>query len=163
MSWHVFIEVAVVVLVVVSSCFASSRNSTIFTSVPEVEGEIFRLRSQILMLSSPVFQQMLLSDMKEAHEGRIVLKEKLREEFRLVLPWLSEVNKAKLKVTIDSAPVCLRWADEYEIEELRATCEAFYLAQDPNSPAALDVAVEFGLHSRTEQCAKAGVITWQNK
>mmetsp|Transcript_48806 Transcript_48806/g.123809 ORF Transcript_48806/g.123809 Transcript_48806/m.123809 type:complete len:259 (-) Transcript_48806:238-1014(-) len=119
----------------------------------KVEGELFPVRSLLLMLASPVFGRMLELDMRESQEGRIELPGKSKEEFKQVLPWLNDLEP-KVAVTVETLPVLLRWAREYEIERLTTTCERFLSGVEVSVPE-LKLALDFGLKERTEQCLSA--------
>jgi len=119
----------------------------------EVEGESFPVRSLLLMLASPVFGRMLESDMRETHEGRIYLPGKSKDEFKQVLPWLNDLEP-KVAVTVETLPVLLRWAQEYEIDRLTAACERF-LSDVDVSVTELKLALDFNLKERTAQCLSA--------
>ena len=121
----------------------------------EVEGEVFNVHSQPLMLASAVFQRMLEHDMQESNAGRIRLVGKLKEEFRSILPWVSVNRQGARTVTSGNFPVLLRWADEYQLGELEDACEQFLLSESPVSPEALKTAVEFNLERRVAQCTEA--------
>ena len=54
-----------------------------------VEGDVFRLHSQPLMMKSSVFRRMLESQMSEAADRNIRLDGKLEYEFVQVLPFFS--------------------------------------------------------------------------
>ena len=54
----------------------------------ELEGGLLQVHSHVLMAASEVFARMLQSGMQEAQSGRIVLKEKPLDDFKVVLEHL---------------------------------------------------------------------------
>ena len=121
-----------------------------------VEGEVFHLNSFPLMASSQVFHRLLTSPMSEALSGNIDLPGKLKEEFRLVLPWLTKVEDKTKLTKNDNVEILLRWAREYEIKALKDECEHhLMLWHSADNVPALELATEFGLHQRVKQCVDA--------
>ena len=62
----------------------------------EVEGEVFRMHSFVLMYQSPVFATMLKAGMRENQEGRIKLEGKKKVEFAEFLRQLQTLKVRKL-------------------------------------------------------------------
>lgn len=114
-----------------------------------IEGQDIPVYSQVLMLASPVFQQMLSTGMKEGIEGQVELKDESREEFDVF--WSLLVHRANL--TTENVTFLSVWADKYQIEGLRDRCERFIIDNLPISCAGLEHAVKYKLPSRTTQCA----------
>ena len=92
----------------------------------ELEGGTVAVHSHVLMAASDVFARMLQSDMQEAHSGRIVLKDKKLEDFKLVLEHL-DVRGGALPPPIkrDKLELMLEYADEYQISGLKDRCQSF--------------------------------------
>jgi len=119
-----------------------------------VEGEIFLVHSLYLMQASQVFRSMLESEMLEATDGRIVLPNKLKEEFALVLPWLSAVvpgNEILPEVDMNQIPILLRWADEYGINGLKLVCKDAICARTFSLEDSFLLAAEFHLDDVFDQ------------
>jgi hypothetical protein len=90
----------------------------------EVEGEVFRVHSYVLMSQSSVFSKMLSSEMLEATSGRILLTRKSKVEFKEFLSHLQNpVNSALSNMDPKMAEMLVVWADEYDIVTLKKTCE----------------------------------------
>eukprot|EP00747_Dinoflagellata_sp_TGD_P134570 gnl/TRDRNA2_/TRDRNA2_175337_c0_seq5.p1 gnl/TRDRNA2_/TRDRNA2_175337_c0~~gnl/TRDRNA2_/TRDRNA2_175337_c0_seq5.p1 ORF type:complete len:342 (-),score=74.76 gnl/TRDRNA2_/TRDRNA2_175337_c0_seq5:166-1119(-) len=124
----------------------------------EVEGKVFNVRSQALMVASPVFAAMLTSEMCESESGRIKLASKRPEDFEEVLRHLDLRNGACAPgIETDHVETLLAWADEYQIEGLKARCEEVVLADREADPAGLRLALRFGLKKFQERCVESVV------
>lgn len=122
----------------------------------EVEGRVFQVHSFVLMAASPVFRGMLTAGMKEGREGRVALAGKRSEEFAVVLQHLDTAGGGEPpEVEHEHLEILLRWADEYQMEMLRARIERVLLQQRADDVSALKVAVDFGLSERRRQCVEA--------
>ena len=117
-----------------------------------VEGEIVPGHSSILMVSSPVFRQMLSTNMVEGRSGAIQLKGKNAEELRCFLASLSTATFPPL--TDESAMFLSRWADEYEVGPLKAWCEKYIMEHLPVDGEALKHAITHNLYKRVAQCTR---------
>lgn len=118
-----------------------------------VEGETFHLHSYVLMSQSPVFHQMLTSEMREADDGRISLAGKKKREFRELLRHLKTSGSSKPpKISPDDAEWLVVWADEYAIEGLKIRCEKVLMELPASNFDALEFATKHGLEKRRKQC-----------
>lgn len=90
-----------------------------------VEGEIVRVHSALLGLTSPVFAAMLRSCMQEGRSRRMELPGKSKEDLELFMSFLHPLQRAH----IDESNVykMLPWFDEYQITPLKDECEALLL------------------------------------
>lgn len=124
----------------------------------EVDGEIFHLHSQLLMLASPVFSSMLEEGRwSEGRTGNICLPGKSKEEFRQVMPFLNTMGASSdllQNLCQDEVVRLLRWSKEYDIQSLFKACEDFILEQDMTGIEAFSIAAEFGLARRLHQCTR---------
>jgi len=103
----------------------------------------------ILELASPVFASMLNSAMKEGSENFVRLPGKSRMEFQT---FYKSLQLHSMEAMTPSTALCLtKWADEYQVEALRAKCEDFLTTQ-PVDGSALQHAVKYRLEKRTRQC-----------
>jgi hypothetical protein len=116
----------------------------------EVEGEIFPVHSAILMITSPVFRQMLTHRMSEASSRRIDLPGKRKDEFKVF--WQVMQPFSDIEVSTDTALFLARWSDEYQVDALKAKCEKHLMAEAPITVDALMHAVECNLSERVAQC-----------
>ena len=112
------------------------------------DGE-FQVHSVILEMASPVFQKMLNSDMQEGSGTSIHLPGKYKAELESFYKSLQLCTMEPL--TTQSAAILVKWADEYQVEALKARCEIFLLDQKVDG-AALRFAVTYGLKKRARQC-----------
>mmetsp|Transcript_45640 Transcript_45640/g.83577 ORF Transcript_45640/g.83577 Transcript_45640/m.83577 type:complete len:256 (+) Transcript_45640:77-844(+) len=105
--------------------------------------------SMLLMYVSPVFRQMLNSGMIESQTRQISLPGKKKDEFLSFMKVIEPCSKTG--VTVDTVGFLSRWADEYGVEGLKATCEDELMKQ-PITVVSLQHALECNLPRRTEQC-----------
>lgn len=129
-----------------------------FSVEPDLEvvvgGETVWVHSVVLMLSSPVFRQMLQTDMCE-RESRIVrLPDKSKEEF---LDFIASLQIATEKEYTDERATFLsRWADEYQVDALKRRCQEYMLEHMDvtvdSFSADMAHAVRYNLPKRIEQC-----------
>lgn len=118
-----------------------------------VEGETFHLHSYVLMSQSPVFRQMLTSEMREADDGRIILEGKKKEEFRELIRQLETPGSSKPpKISPEDAQWLVVWADEYDIKGLKIRCEKVLMELPASDFDALEFATKHGLEKRRKQC-----------
>ena len=115
------------------------------------DGEL-EVHSLILELASPVFEKMLNSDMQEGKGNSIQLPGKCKAELESFYKSLQLCTMEAL--TVQSVAFLVKWADEYQVDALKARCESFLLDQDVDA-AALRFAVTFGLNKRARQCLRA--------
>jgi len=119
----------------------------------QVECFTLHLHSYVLMSQSPVFHQMLTSEMREADDGRISLAGKKKEEFRELLRHLKTSGSSKPpKISPDDAEWLVVWADEYAIEGLKIRCEKVLMELPASNFDALEFATKHGLEKRRKQC-----------
>ncbi|OLQ03231.1 hypothetical protein AK812_SmicGene13846 [Symbiodinium microadriaticum] len=116
------------------------------------DGEL-EVHSIILELASPVFAGMLNSDMKEGQGRKIYLPGKCKSELEAFYKALQLCTMAPL--TLESAAILTRWADEYQVQALKDKCEAFLIWKAPVDGPALQFAAKYGLHKRIKQCLSA--------
>lgn len=112
------------------------------------DGEL-DVHSLLLQLASPVFASMLNSQMQEGMTNRISLPGKTKGELEVFYKSLQVSTEEAL--TLESATCLVKWADEYQIENLKAKCEQFLLKQPVNAQG-LQLAVKYGLSRRIMQC-----------
>mmetsp|Transcript_123992 Transcript_123992/g.246900 ORF Transcript_123992/g.246900 Transcript_123992/m.246900 type:complete len:364 (+) Transcript_123992:99-1190(+) len=90
----------------------------------EVEDEVFRVHSYVLMSQSSVFHQMLSSGMREASTGRISLAGKSKAEFQEFLCHLQNPGCGVApEIEPSVAKWLVGWADEYQVTPLKKRCE----------------------------------------
>lgn len=127
-----------------------------------VEDEVFPLHSRDLMAASDVFCNMLENDMKEAQKGRIVLEDKSKREFQVLLKHIC-FSRAAVPPDIDkdNIDVLLRWADEYAIEGLMARCEKFLVSgvdqngDQQDTMDKLNTAIQYNFADLKNKCIDA--------
>ncbi len=112
------------------------------------DGEL-DVHSLLLQLASPVFASMLNSEMQEGMANSINLPGKTKGELEMFYKSLQVSTEETL--TPEIATCLVKWADEYQIENLKAKCEQFLLSQPVNAQG-LQLAVKYGLSKRTGQC-----------
>ena len=112
------------------------------------DGEL-EVHALILELASPVFASMLNSAMKEGSENLVRLPGKTRTEFQTFYKSLQLHSMEAM--TPSTALSLTKWADEYQVEALKAKCEDFLTTQ-PVDGIALQHAVKYRLEKRTRQC-----------
>lgn len=118
-----------------------------------VEDTIFKVHSFVLMSQSPVFHRMLTSQLREAEEGRVSLPGKKKDEFQEFLRQLATPgSSAPPEVKPETAMWLMHWADEYEVDGLRARCEEAVMELPAGSFEALEFATKFRLENRRQQC-----------
>lgn len=106
------------------------------------------------MAASEVFTKMLTSDMKEAQSGRILLKDKTKDQLTEVLNHLDLRNGAEPPpVTEKNVELLVQFADEYEVTGLRHRCIAFLKKQTETKRCAyLELACKYNLPEIIEPC-----------
>ena len=101
-----------------------ARDDGTFSMEPDIEiragSEVIEAHSIILMMSSPVFRQMLTTNMSESRCGQISLPDKSAAELRCFIDSLSTVTMRPL--TDASAIFLAAWAEEYEVLSLKDMC-----------------------------------------
>ena len=112
------------------------------------DGEL-DVHSLLLQLASPVFASMLNSEMQEGMTNSISLPGKTKGELEMFYKSLQVSTEEAL--TPEIATCLVKWADEYQIENLKTKCEQFLLSQPVNAQG-LQFAVKYGLSKRTTQC-----------
>eukprot|EP00434_Breviolum_minutum_P013228 symbB.v1.2.011653.t6/scaffold789.1/size230748/14 len=112
------------------------------------DGEL-DVHSLLLQLASPVFASMLNSEMQEGMTNSISLPGKTKGELEMFYKSLQVSTEEAL--TPEIATCLVKWADEYQIENLKTKCEQFLLSQPVNAQG-LQLAVKYGLSKRTTQC-----------
>jgi len=115
----------------------------------EVDDGELDVHSLLLQLASPVFASMLNSQMQEGMTNKISLPGKTKAELETFYKSLQVSTEEVL--TPEIAACLVKWADEYQIENLKAKCEQFLLSQPVNAQG-LQLAVKYGLSRRTMQC-----------
>ena len=95
-----------------------------------IEDEEVKVYSVLLMLSSPVFNAMLSHDFKERNEGKIILKEKKKEEF---INFVNCLNPGSIlldgQINIQNVYYLSKWANEYQVGFLKSACESFLISK----------------------------------
>lgn len=136
------------------SSMASATKKRRYSSAPDlkvdVDGTLFEVHSQLLMLASPVFKAMLEADMNEADDGLMRLPGKCKAEFEAVYAFIGTLQEAPA-IEFGSIPMLLRWADEYDIEKLRTACERELMKHEPSIDI-LQSAVQHGLADCRAKC-----------
>ena len=126
-----------------------------FSMEPDIEihagGEIVEAHSIILMMSSPVFRQMLTTGMSEGRCGRINLPDKSATELRCFIDSLSTVTFKEL--TNETAIFLSRWAEEYEVLQLKDKCEAKIMYMEIDN-ASVRHAIMYRLDKRLAYCVR---------
>ncbi|CAE7215346.1 unnamed protein product [Symbiodinium natans] len=112
------------------------------------DGEL-EVHSLILELASPVFASMLNSSMKEGYGATIDLPGKRKRELETFYKSLQLCSMEPL--TKETARFLTQWADEYQVDPLKAKCDEFLMGAPVDGPA-LQFAVKYGLPRRTKQC-----------
>eukprot|EP00798_Chlamydomonas_sp_ICE-L_P005005 gene5005-34789_t len=92
-----------------------------------VENEEMKVHKIILEARSPVFRALLSSDMREGHEGRVVVQDIKASVFRVMLHFvysdsLPEEHEG-LNLEVPMAQHLLVAADQYQLVRLRRFCE----------------------------------------
>ena len=126
-----------------------------FSAEPDLQVQIaeciVEVHSQVLMIASAVWRNMLTNGMLEGVNGTVNLMDKDPEEFKLFYGMLHTSTVEPL--TDQSAMVLSRWADEYQVEALKSICEDHLIKNvSHNSQAALLHAVHCNLPRRLRQC-----------
>ena len=116
-----------------------------------VEDERFEVHSLLLMLASPVFKQMLTSDMAEGTSDEVVLPDKKKDEFAIFYACL-QLN-TRQPITLENAHFLVEWADEYQVNMLKDQCEDLLL-NEPVTVTALTFALSYGLERRAAVCVE---------
>jgi len=115
-----------------------------------VEGQSFQVHSLILMMVSPVFRRMLSVDMAEKTNKTVTLHEKKRSEWEVF--WKIIQPDVATNLSRDNVEYLSRWADEYQVVNLKARCDAFLIENVPVSVASLHHATRYNLPRRAQQC-----------
>eukprot|EP00751_Fragilariopsis_kerguelensis_P027941 CAMPEP_0170864436 /NCGR_PEP_ID=MMETSP0734-20130129/20483_1 /TAXON_ID=186038 /ORGANISM="Fragilariopsis kerguelensis, Strain L26-C5" /LENGTH=205 /DNA_ID=CAMNT_0011240057 /DNA_START=9 /DNA_END=626 /DNA_ORIENTATION=+ len=117
----------------------------------------------VLTLSSPCFKIMMESSMVEKQNHRIELKGKDRNEFVVLLSFLTPGTSRLPKITVDNADFLLALSNEYCIEHIKQECIDFIKKQ----PSTIDRVVQahmYGFQDHLESCIKTllrnGVKDW---
>ena len=101
----------------------------VLSSMPDlqviVEEETFEAHTLILATVSPVFRQMLNTSMSEGLWTQVKLPGKSKEEFKEFLDILQP--KTTTKLTEKNVVFLSCWADEYQVETLKTSCEEFLM------------------------------------
>lgn len=118
-----------------------------------VEGEGFKMHSQVLALSSPVFCQLLSSGMLESHTRQIELPGKSKEEFRVFQSFLQPVAGRQARIVNGNVDMLLPWFDEYQVVSLKRECETLLLTM-PCNIERLVQAARFNLHDQYKRCLR---------
>lgn len=118
----------------------------------DVGGETFEVHSIILMMASPVFRTMLTTSMSEASSAVVKLPGKEAAEFRCFYDSLSTATFPSL--TNQRATFLSRWADEYEVSQLKERCEVHLMEHAPVDGPGLEHAITHGLEKRVAQCVR---------
>lgn len=114
------------------------------------DGDVeIRTYSLVLMLSSPVFKNMLTQEMEEKSSGTIRLPGKEPEEFKVLLEFLHPVTGRLQKVSSENVDCLVRWCDEYCIDSLKHECIEFIKLQ-PASVRAIVQADCLGLKDHVD-------------
>lgn len=115
------------------------------------DGEL-DVHSLLLQLASPVFRSMLNSEMQEGMANCISLPGKTKGELETFYKSLEiSTQDPVTPITPESVTCLVKWADEYQVENLTVKCEHFLLTQ-PVDAQGLQLAVKYGLRKRTMQC-----------
>jgi len=132
-----------------------------FSAEPDLEvivgGQSVFVHSVVLILASPVFKQMLMSEMSERRTGAITLPDKDKDEF---LDFVSSLQIVTDKEYTNERAVTLsRWADEYQVDALKTICERHMVDEMPvtidSFSEDLSHASRYNLPDRVEQCLDA--------
>ena len=125
--------------------------------VEAADGEIVLVHSYVLMSASEVFTRMLQSEVfLEAQTGRIVLKDKTREEIQEVLKHLEGRNGAEPPpVTDQNVELLVRFADEYQVTGLRERCiSAMKVLAKQKMIRYLKLAIKYNMPDIVELCVQ---------
>ncbi|CAE7943656.1 LONRF1, partial [Symbiodinium necroappetens] len=120
-------------------------------------GETVLVHSYVLMSASEVFTRMLQSEVfLEAQTGRIVLKDKTREEIQEVLKHLDLRNGAEPPpVTDQNVELLVRFADEYQVTGLRERCiSAMKVLAKQKMIRYLKLAIKYNMPDIVELCVQ---------
>jgi hypothetical protein len=91
----------------------------------DTDATVVNVHSLVLMLASPVFKQMLTTDMNERQRREIKLPGKDPDEFRDFVDSLQLCTAKPL--THESALRLSTWADEYQVDALKEKCEDYLM------------------------------------
>mmetsp|Transcript_50017 Transcript_50017/g.100699 ORF Transcript_50017/g.100699 Transcript_50017/m.100699 type:complete len:215 (-) Transcript_50017:160-804(-) len=121
----------------------------------EFEGEEeYSAPSQVLSIASPVFAGMLESGMAEARNKRIKVSNASRTEFASFCELLMPGAWSPAKLTKENLDGILTLSDYYQVDFLKAACEAALLAHPVTVPRLVQ-AHTHGLKKQYERCIKA--------
>ena len=115
-----------------------------------VEDETFEVHSLLLMLASPVFNNMLMAGMDEGFRKVVTLPGKKKSEF--ISFWKSLQPLSTESLTPENAIFLTAWADECQVDVLKARCEEYLVKKAPVDASSLKHAVTYNLEQRMKQC-----------
>lgn len=100
-----------------------------------VEQKTFHVNKTILELWSKVFKQMFESGMKESQSSEVTLHGESATEFDQVLKKL--YPPCTFPITLENVDIFLKYADKYQMDELKEQCENFLMTQNPRIESAV--------------------------
>mmetsp|Transcript_41385 Transcript_41385/g.74930 ORF Transcript_41385/g.74930 Transcript_41385/m.74930 type:complete len:257 (-) Transcript_41385:204-974(-) len=114
-----------------------------------VEGEVFPVHALFFELASPIFRNLLRI---ESHNDTVCLNDETKDEFVVFVEVIKPFGEEHL--TAETATFLARWADKYQVEQLRKRCDAKLMEQDvkKGTLTSLEHALQYHLDGRAEQC-----------
>ncbi|CAE7821290.1 bath-38, partial [Symbiodinium sp. KB8] len=114
-------------------------------------GDTMPAVSQLLRLASPVFNRMLVSNMKEAQKSIIKVEVASKTEFKIFYDLLEPCSWSKDKISKANVDALLAISDYYQVDVVKQGCEQFLLGLPATGDRLLQ-AHKHGLNKQYQRC-----------